>query len=143
MNLLPLFSWAAFATFSLSAANLGTNQIPAEWRAEHRLIDMHQHIDYTKEHLTRDIKIMDAVGLDIGINLSGRTVFIAVFSEKLNSAVIAWDDWYAVVPHGKEYTASPDGNVFQTGDEGPWKGSKVKKLYDKDIKFKFKKPKSK
>ncbi len=74
MNFLLLFSLAALTSLSLSAANLGTNQTPADWRAEHRLIDMHQHIDYTKEHLTRDIKIMDAVGLGIGINLSGGTV---------------------------------------------------------------------
>src|SRR5260370_13513264 len=41
------------------------------WRAEHRIIDLHQHIDYTEEHLARDARIMDAVGLGIGVNLSG------------------------------------------------------------------------
>jgi len=74
MNLLLLFSLTSLAIFSLSAANLGTNQTPADWRAEHRLIDLHQHIDYSKEHLARDIKIMDAAGLGVGINLSGGTV---------------------------------------------------------------------
>src|SRR5260370_30093708 len=42
-----------------------------EWRAEHRIIDLHQHIDYTVEHLARDSRIMDAVGLGVGVNLSG------------------------------------------------------------------------
>src|SRR5437867_1504957 len=41
------------------------------WRAEHRIIDLHQHIDYTTQHLARAVKIMDAVGLGIGVNLSG------------------------------------------------------------------------
>ena len=45
-----------------------------EWRAEHRTIDLHQHIDCTPEHLARTVKIMDAVGLGLGVNLSGGTV---------------------------------------------------------------------
>ncbi|MGO8930895.1 MAG: amidohydrolase family protein [Limisphaerales bacterium] len=44
------------------------------WRAEHRTIDLHQHIDCTPEHLARTVKIMDAVGLGLGVNLSGGTV---------------------------------------------------------------------
>jgi predicted TIM-barrel fold metal-dependent hydrolase len=44
------------------------------WRAEHRIIDLHQHIDCTTQHLARTVKIMDAVGLGIGVNLSGGTV---------------------------------------------------------------------
>ena len=44
------------------------------WRAEHRIIDLHQHINCTTQHLTRAVKIMDAVGLGIGVNLSGGTV---------------------------------------------------------------------
>src|SRR5438874_7403521 len=44
------------------------------WRREHRIIDLHQHIDYTTQHLTRAVKIMDAVGLGIAVNLSGGTV---------------------------------------------------------------------
>ena len=35
------------------------------WRAEHRFIDLHQHIDYTEERLARDVRIMDTVGLSI------------------------------------------------------------------------------
>jgi predicted TIM-barrel fold metal-dependent hydrolase len=47
---------------------------PAGWRAGHRLIDLHQHVDFTPEHLERAVRIMDAVGLGLGINLSGGTV---------------------------------------------------------------------
>lgn len=42
---------------------------PDQWRAEHRLIDMHQHLDFTPEHLARAVKIMDAVGIGVAINL--------------------------------------------------------------------------
>jgi predicted TIM-barrel fold metal-dependent hydrolase len=48
---------------------------PAEaWRAEHRLIDLHQHVDCTEAHLKREVGIMDTVGLGIAVNLSGGTV---------------------------------------------------------------------
>lgn len=46
----------------------------AQWRAERRIIDLHMHVNYTTGHLTRAVKIMDAVGLGIGANLSGGTV---------------------------------------------------------------------
>ena len=45
-----------------------------QWRSEHRTIDLHQHINYTTQHLSRAVRIMDAVGLGIGVNLSGGTV---------------------------------------------------------------------
>jgi predicted TIM-barrel fold metal-dependent hydrolase len=41
------------------------------WRAEHRLIDLHQHIDYSPEHLARAVRIMDAAGIGVAVNLSG------------------------------------------------------------------------
>ncbi len=44
------------------------------WRAEHRIIDLHQHIRGTEEHLRRAVGIMDRVGLGIAVNLSGGTV---------------------------------------------------------------------
>jgi len=48
---------------------------PAErWRAERRIIDLHQHINGTTQHLARAVKIMDAVGVGVGVNLSGGTV---------------------------------------------------------------------
>src|SRR4051812_3972168 len=42
-----------------------------QWRAEHRFIDLHQHIAYEPDKLARCIRIMDASGIGIGINLSG------------------------------------------------------------------------
>jgi predicted TIM-barrel fold metal-dependent hydrolase len=51
-----------------------TRQQADTWRAEHRIIDLHQHIDCTPEHLSRAVKIMDAVGLGVAVNLSGGTV---------------------------------------------------------------------
>jgi predicted TIM-barrel fold metal-dependent hydrolase len=47
---------------------------PDTWRREKRLIDLHQHIGYTPEHLTRAVRLMDRVGIGIAINLSGGTV---------------------------------------------------------------------
>src|SRR5881397_2190680 len=49
----------------------GAQQQASVWRAEHRIIDLHQHIDCTTQHLARAVKIMDAVGLGVGVNLSG------------------------------------------------------------------------
>lgn len=43
------------------------------WRASHRTIDLHQHITCTSQHLARAARIMDAVGIGIGVNLSGGT----------------------------------------------------------------------
>jgi predicted TIM-barrel fold metal-dependent hydrolase len=44
------------------------------WRAEHRLIDLHQHINYTEEHHARAIRILDQAGIGLAVNLSGGTV---------------------------------------------------------------------
>ena len=44
------------------------------WRAQHRIIDLHQHINSTTQHITRAVRIMDRVGIGIGVNLSGGVV---------------------------------------------------------------------
>ncbi|MDB6035430.1 MAG: hypothetical protein JWM16_5768, partial [Verrucomicrobiales bacterium] len=46
----------------------------AQWRAEHRTIDLHMHIEAKEERYERAVKIMDAAGIGVGINLSGGTV---------------------------------------------------------------------
>ena len=46
----------------------------AQWRAEHRTIDLHMHIEAKPERYQRALKIMDAAGLGIGVNLSGGNV---------------------------------------------------------------------
>jgi predicted TIM-barrel fold metal-dependent hydrolase len=62
------------ATHTATTAEWQENTTAGEWRKDHRTIDLHQHIDCTPEHLARAVKIMDAAGLGIGINLSGGTV---------------------------------------------------------------------
>lgn len=47
---------------------------PGLWRQQLRVIDLHQHIDCTTQHLARTVKIMDAAGVGLGVNLSGGTV---------------------------------------------------------------------
>ncbi len=59
---------------TLALTSLTADLPPIQWRAEHRLIDLHQHVDYTEEHLRRCIQIMDAAGIGIVVNLSGGTV---------------------------------------------------------------------
>jgi hypothetical protein len=49
-------------------------QEPDQWRAKHRIIDLHQHINCTTQHLARVVKILDAVGIGVAVNLSGGTV---------------------------------------------------------------------
>ena len=63
----------------LSAGNKQTGdgaavrRLADSWRAEHRFIDLHQHIDCTPEHLARAVQIMDRAGIGIEVNLSGGT----------------------------------------------------------------------
>jgi hypothetical protein len=45
-----------------------------EWRQAHRLIDLHQHMDYTPELLARAIRVMDASGIGLGVDLTPGTV---------------------------------------------------------------------
>lgn len=45
-----------------------------QWRAEHRTIDLHMHIEAKEERYQRALKIMDAAGIGLGVNLSGGIV---------------------------------------------------------------------
>src|SRR4030095_5752461 len=47
---------------------------PDDWRREHRVIDLHMHIDTKEERYARAGVIMDAAGIGVGVNLSGGTV---------------------------------------------------------------------
>jgi predicted TIM-barrel fold metal-dependent hydrolase len=71
---LVLASALSFHSAADGASVAAVRQQAAQWRAGHRTIDLHQHINYTTQHLTRAVKIMDAAGLGIGVNLSGGTV---------------------------------------------------------------------
>ena len=44
------------------------------WRAQHLLIDLHEHIDKAPEHLATAVRVMDAVGIGVAVNLSGGVV---------------------------------------------------------------------
>jgi len=46
---------------------------PDAWRSEHRLIDLHTHIDPTPDHMGQAVRIFDAVGIGVAVNLSGGT----------------------------------------------------------------------
>jgi len=45
-----------------------------QWRAEHRIIDLHEHMDYTPELLARAIRVRDASGVGLAIDLTPGTV---------------------------------------------------------------------
>ena len=44
------------------------------WREEDRIIDLHMHVDGKEESFARAVRIMDAAGIGVGVNLSGGTV---------------------------------------------------------------------
>jgi predicted TIM-barrel fold metal-dependent hydrolase len=64
----------ALPVFGANPSASDAQQHADAWRAEHRIIDLHQHINGTTQHVARAIKIMDAVGVGIIVNLSGGTV---------------------------------------------------------------------
>jgi predicted TIM-barrel fold metal-dependent hydrolase len=65
--------YAALASF-LGCGPALAQQHPDQWRREHRLIDLHQHVSATPQHIARAVQIMDRVGVGIAVNLSGGTV---------------------------------------------------------------------
>ena len=72
-----IFTAAAMAVLVLmggkAAAQAADPAEPDRWRAEKRLIDLHQHVEYRDERLARAIKIMDRAGIGVAVNLSGGT----------------------------------------------------------------------
>jgi predicted TIM-barrel fold metal-dependent hydrolase len=60
-------------------STLGSDEAAARkeadgWRSAHLLIDLHEHIDPTPEHLARAVRIQDAAGVGLAVNLSGGLV---------------------------------------------------------------------
>ena len=49
-------------------------QTPEQWRHEKRLIDLHMHVNATAEHMARAVKVMDAAGIGVAVNLGVGTV---------------------------------------------------------------------
>jgi len=69
------FSVLALSCSTAQLAQAATAPEQAEaWRAQHRTIDLHQHINCTTQHLTRAVRIMDRVGIGVAVNLSGGSV---------------------------------------------------------------------
>jgi predicted TIM-barrel fold metal-dependent hydrolase len=60
-------------TFGALAENPGIKSADS-WRAQHLIVDLHQHIDCTTQSLARAVKIMDAAGVGLGVNLTAGTV---------------------------------------------------------------------
>jgi len=72
----PLIAAVAILASPLAAADdvAAVRSQAAQWRADHRTIDLHMHIEAKEERYRRALKIMDAAGIGIGVNLSGGTV---------------------------------------------------------------------
>lgn len=48
--------------------------VARDWRARHKLVDLHEHIDATPEHIRQAVRVLDAAGVGVAVNLSGGTV---------------------------------------------------------------------
>lgn len=60
--------------FSLTCFSARGAESPDDWRREHRIIDLHMHIDAKKDRYARAVRIMGSAGIGVGVNLSGGTV---------------------------------------------------------------------
>src|SRR5690349_20101652 len=69
-----LLAAVAISCTTPRASVKATRTQAAQWRAEHRIIDLHQHLNGTTQHLTRAVRIMDRVGIGVAVNLSGSYV---------------------------------------------------------------------
>jgi RHS repeat-associated protein len=59
----------------------------------------------------------DHAGCEIrACRTGGGKDIMCLISNALGTKVVGWNDTYAVVPHGLEFTACPDGRYEQTGD---------------------------
>ena len=68
---------AGLATALLAAGAETPPPWPGDaWRAAHRVIDLHEHIEATEPRIQRALGILDRAGVGIGVNLSGGTVTI-------------------------------------------------------------------
>ena len=75
------FPWTATVAILLGVRMISTaedvattRRIADQWRAEHRIIDLHQHIGFETQQLARTVRIMDSVGLGLGVILGAGSV---------------------------------------------------------------------
>lgn len=76
-SVLTLILSVAWSFFTCMAFAESREQIVLEadgWRAEHRFIDLHEHLDYSPEFLTRAVRVLDAAGIGLGVDLTPGTV---------------------------------------------------------------------
>jgi predicted TIM-barrel fold metal-dependent hydrolase len=62
------------AASTAPAADDEVQQVRAQadaWRAAHRLIDLHTHIDPTPDHVAQALRVFDASGIGVAVELSG------------------------------------------------------------------------
>ena len=73
-----LLAWAfvgALAAARAEETNPRTDALsPDVWRREHRLIDLHMHVEGLPERYERAARIMDAVGIGQAVELGSGTV---------------------------------------------------------------------
>lgn len=62
------------ALIALPVGSQAIDESPEAWRRERRIIDLHMHIDAKEDRYARAVRIMDAAGIGVGVNLSGGTV---------------------------------------------------------------------
>ena len=62
------------ALITLTVGSQAIDESPEAWRRERRIIDLHMHIDAKEDRYARAVRIMDAAGIGVGVNLSGGTV---------------------------------------------------------------------
>ena len=72
--LVPLLVFTSWTVRTGRAADTPAQGQAQQWRADHRTIDMHMHIEPKEERYQRALRIMNQAGLGIGVNLSGGTV---------------------------------------------------------------------
>jgi predicted TIM-barrel fold metal-dependent hydrolase len=73
-NLFAITLMAGGVILQEARAEMNPVDTAMHWRAEHRIIDLHEHLDGTTQHLARAVKILDAAGVGLAVNLSGGTV---------------------------------------------------------------------
>jgi predicted TIM-barrel fold metal-dependent hydrolase len=70
----PFSSSSALAPSSPGYDEAEIRRQAAIWRTAHLLIDVHEHVDPAPAHLAQAVRMLDAVGVGLAVNLSGGTV---------------------------------------------------------------------
>jgi hypothetical protein len=74
-------------------------------------------LSFIKKHLCDEKQGVELRSCGAALYDEGKK-FIKEFADEVGMSVKGWDDWYAIVPHGKEWTAEPGKDAINTGDTG-------------------------